>query len=322
MSLVSASLPSLANGVSQQPATARLSSQGEAQENGFSSIVEGLGKRAPTYHQAKVIDGQLEAATMHLINRDTTERYEVVIANNSIQVFDLDGNEKTVTVEDVDDYLEAEDDATAFRAVSIADYTIISNAEKTVQMRAKGGAAKIKVVSPQTDDVYVIKVYRLDGESLVNTATYTVTAGQTAAQVADGITDAVNATSINALLTVTNTSNVVDFVRITADQDPFYITVTLNDEFLVARWVEAGDTDPDASGVTELLTYEPNEAVGLFFVKQGNYGTKYRIEVEDDVRGFFAEKTTSNTVVTDIDTKKIAEDLYNTIIAVANFNTD
>lgn len=320
--LVSGSLASLANGVSQQPSTARLSSQGEEQENGQSSIVEGLGKRPPTHHQAKVINGVINAATMHLINRDTTERYEVVITNNSIKVFDIDGVEKTVTVEDADGYLEAEDPQSAFRAVSIADYTIISNAEKTVEMRPAGGSAKLLIVDPQTDDEYVIKVYRSEGGSLLNTATYTVTAGQTAAQVADGIADAINATDIDTLLTVTNTSNAVDLIRIETDQDPFYISVTLNGEYLVARWVEAGGTEPDATGVTELRTYEPHEAVGFFFVKQGNYGTKYRIEVEDDVRGFFAEKTTSNTVVTDIDTRQIASDLYNTIVAVTNFNTD
>ena len=48
MALVSKSIPNLINGVSQQPAALRLESQGEAQENGLSDVVDGLKKRPPT----------------------------------------------------------------------------------------------------------------------------------------------------------------------------------------------------------------------------------------------------------------------------------
>ena len=42
MPLISGTIPSLINGVSQQPATLRMPTQGEVQENGFSHITRGL----------------------------------------------------------------------------------------------------------------------------------------------------------------------------------------------------------------------------------------------------------------------------------------
>ena len=46
--IVNNAIPNLINGVSQQPETLRLSSQATDQENGYSSVVEGLRKRPPT----------------------------------------------------------------------------------------------------------------------------------------------------------------------------------------------------------------------------------------------------------------------------------
>ncbi len=54
MALVSRTIPNLVQGVSQQPEVLRLSSQANVQENGFSSVVEGLKKRPPTNHLAKL----------------------------------------------------------------------------------------------------------------------------------------------------------------------------------------------------------------------------------------------------------------------------
>ena len=48
MALVSKNIPNLINGVSQQPPALRLGTQGEAQENGLSDVVDGLKKRPPT----------------------------------------------------------------------------------------------------------------------------------------------------------------------------------------------------------------------------------------------------------------------------------
>ena len=96
MPLINHAIPNLINGVSQQPETLRLSSQAEAQENGMSSVVEGLKKRPPTELIKKVKSSQIGDAFIHTINRDTNERYIVVITNGDIAVYDVNGNSKTV----------------------------------------------------------------------------------------------------------------------------------------------------------------------------------------------------------------------------------
>ncbi|GGD03438.1 hypothetical protein GTQ45_01980 [Pyruvatibacter mobilis] len=136
MAIISAPIPNLINGVSQQPFALRLASQAELQENCYSSIVEGLTKRPPTEHVAKLADGDHSSAYVHMINRDSTERYIAILGDQSIRVFDFDGNEKTVNTPDGVAYLGAASPATSFSAVTIADYTFIVNKTKTVAMDA------------------------------------------------------------------------------------------------------------------------------------------------------------------------------------------
>ena len=91
MPLITRSIPNLIGGVSQQPEILRLENQATAQENGFSGVVEGLKKRPPTNHVAKISSSSLNNAFIHTINRDTNERYIVVITNGSIAVYTIDG---------------------------------------------------------------------------------------------------------------------------------------------------------------------------------------------------------------------------------------
>ena len=80
----------LINGVSQQPETLRLGSQGEVQENGLSSVVEGL-KRPPTDFIKRITTSTYTNPFIHTINRDTNERYVVIITQNAIKVYTIDG---------------------------------------------------------------------------------------------------------------------------------------------------------------------------------------------------------------------------------------
>ncbi len=96
MGLLSASIPNLINGISQQPDALRLASQAEIQENFYSSVVEGLKKRAPTEHVAKLMTGQIGSVHVHTINRDTTERYLVFVTNGDLIVYDINGVLQTV----------------------------------------------------------------------------------------------------------------------------------------------------------------------------------------------------------------------------------
>ncbi len=132
MPLVSGSIPNLINGVSQQPAPIRLASQCEEQINGYSSVVEGLKKRPPLEFVAKLNSLQVGNAFIHTINRDSNERYVVIVTNGDLKVYDLSGAQKTVAFPTGTTYLNAATPNTSFRAVTIADYTFIVNLTQTV----------------------------------------------------------------------------------------------------------------------------------------------------------------------------------------------
>lgn len=131
--LISSTIPNFVNGVSQQPYTLRLNSQGDLQENGLSTVAQGLKKRPPTKHIKKIIDTAIGNAFLHTINRDTAEQYVVVVTNGDLKVFDKNGVEKTVSFPDGKDYLTATTPSEQFAAITVADYTFIVNKTTTVQ---------------------------------------------------------------------------------------------------------------------------------------------------------------------------------------------
>lgn len=131
------------NGVSQQPPHARREGYAEAQENGYSSIVDGLRKRPPTEYKTKLaayaspssgtaIDG------VHFIDRGGSDQYVVLIEDAEIKVYDLNGNAKTVEVPDGQTYLQGA--TSEYKFVTLADVTFIVNSEKTVAMSSTKSA--------------------------------------------------------------------------------------------------------------------------------------------------------------------------------------
>lgn len=138
MPLVSHTIPGLYNGVSQQPVTVRLPTQGENQVNAVSSLVTGLSKRPPSEHVTSVGYSGVDASNMlvHTINRDETERYIVTLTDGDLRVFDLDGVENTVFFPEGRDYLRSTDPKQDFKVVTVADYSFIINSTVKVAMRA------------------------------------------------------------------------------------------------------------------------------------------------------------------------------------------
>jgi hypothetical protein len=139
MPLISSSIPNLINGVSQQPAALRLASQCEQMVNCMPSPVEGLKKRPPAQHIAKLFAGSAGSTRPFttIVDRDGTIKYLVLIQDNAIKVFGLDGSAKTVTTPDGTSYLDiAGEPSSVFRTASVADYMFIVNREKTVAMSA------------------------------------------------------------------------------------------------------------------------------------------------------------------------------------------
>lgn len=161
MPIISGSVPNLINGVSQQPFALRLASQAEEQINGYSSIVEGLTKRAPTKHVAKLLATLPEASYVHIVNRDVTERYVVVATNGDLKVFDFFGVEKTVNFPAGKGYLSSA--SCNFAAVTVADYTFFLNKDMTVALAdevkpARGPEALIYVRQGNYASTYTVTV--------------------------------------------------------------------------------------------------------------------------------------------------------------------
>lgn len=215
MPLVSSSIPNLINGVSQQPAALRLASQAEKVINCMPSPVEGLKKRPPFQHVKKILTGSAGTGRpfLRIVDRDSTIRYMVMIRDQSIKVFDLDGTEKTVSTPNGLTYLDigaSSDPSIAFRVASSADYTFIVNREKVAAMSADlspvwGTKGMVFIKSAEYSTTYRIKI---------NTTEVSYTTAATGGTVPDTITIASNlagslaVSAINPVALTLTTNNV------------------------------------------------------------------------------------------------------------------
>ena len=149
MPLISQSISSFKGGVSQQPDIIRFPDQVEELINGFPSEVEGLQKRPPTKHIARLGDSLGDARVRyHVINRDETEQYILEMRSGSLRVWDLEGNPKSVTIAEDSSYLNVSDPLDNFRAITIADYTFILNNSVVTKMTG--------ALTPNTNNGYVL----------------------------------------------------------------------------------------------------------------------------------------------------------------------
>ena len=128
MASISSSIANLINGVSQQSPSLRLATQCDEQINAYSTVVEGLKKRPPRIYVGSIQQDVGDSAFTHFINRDTEERYYTVIADGDLRVFDANtGDERTVNFPDGKAYLSNSNPRHGFRAVTVADFTFITN---------------------------------------------------------------------------------------------------------------------------------------------------------------------------------------------------
>jgi len=138
MPLLVNSVPNLAQGVSQQPDNLRYPGQCDEQVNAWATVVEGLVKRPNTRHIGKLFTSKVSNnAFVQLIDRDEDKQFVSVIDNNDLSVFDLsDGSEKTVTITaDAQTYLNnISNPREDVKALTVADYTFITNKEQTVAL--------------------------------------------------------------------------------------------------------------------------------------------------------------------------------------------
>ena len=216
--LVNSTIPNLLNGVSQQPPTLRLPSQGETQVNGFSSVVLGLIKRLPSEHIAKIQSSALSNAAIHIVDRDIDNRYVIIITSNgsssTIYAYDIDGTTATVTSPNGTSYLNCSNPRDQLKFITIADYTFIVNTTKTVAMTSATISGSI-VATDQTfgelpTSTSVNDVYEIAGDDDNSFDNYYVkaisTTGEYRETVKPGITYQLDATTMPHSLVLTSGS--------------------------------------------------------------------------------------------------------------------
>jgi hypothetical protein len=254
MPLISSSIPNLINGVSQQPAALRLASQCEQMVNCMPSPVEGLKKRPPAQHVAKLFAGSAGANRPFttIVDRDGTIQFLVLLLDNDIKVFGLDGSAKTVTTPDGTSYLNITGEpSSVFRVASVADYTFIVSREKTVAMAATtsptwGTKSMVFIRSAEYATTYSITVNS-------TTATYT-TLPAGGKRISATYSRSSNTVTVTATAHGLATGNQVDmsFQSGSGTAGTFTITVTGVDTFTY--------TDP-VGGTTSgncTVVYQPN----------------------------------------------------------------
>ena len=144
--VVSQSIPNFLNGISQQTPTQRGINQAEEQVNLQNNIVDGLSKR-PAFEYIDTIDATNvfpNTVKFWSIQRDKDNQFVVIFYNGGVKVYDLDGNEKPVTIASGGSYLTSTNPKADFKLVNIADYTFVANKQTTVLADTNTSAAKIE----------------------------------------------------------------------------------------------------------------------------------------------------------------------------------
>lgn len=152
MPLINTSIPNLAQGVSQQPDNLRFPGQGEAQVNGYSSVVDGLKKRPFTQFVGELgTDTPIsEDSFVHFINRGSGLQHLLVIEPNatapkiynitdgtSLNVYDALTNTNPPNVT----YISNATPKDNLTAITVADTTYILNKTQTISASGTNSAA-------------------------------------------------------------------------------------------------------------------------------------------------------------------------------------
>lgn len=175
MTLISTSIPNLINGVSQQPPSIRLVTQAEKQENGLSSVVDGLTKRPPTEHRGFIYtnlstqqQADFDKAFIHPIrNSDNSLHFLTIQKDGTVSIADSSGGNVSVSLHSsVASYLSGlTDPSTELTATTVADYTFLVNKTKTTAMStavspSRNPEALVHVAKADYASTYTVKIYK------------------------------------------------------------------------------------------------------------------------------------------------------------------
>lgn len=297
MALTSSSIPNLIQGVSQQPDSLRGVSQLEAQENCFSSTVEGLSRRPPTEHIAKVSTVPLDTAFIHTINRDVANRFKMVLSNGAIKVFGLDGVEKTINY--TDENLELLPALTGTRTGT------------TMEISKAPGETLVDFTVAGITTATVILEASVNANMSAPSTLATISANGTTAGLAIGSNLYIRARvsawtsgSISCYITYKNTRYLL-----TTDAKSKMRALTVADYTFVlnSEVIPAMDTVLSPSRYPE----------ALIFCKEANLGSTYEVWIENLQCATYATSLTDASTAT---SSNVALQLYNDLVATDTFH--
>lgn len=292
MALTSGNISSMIQGVSQQPDALRLPSQLEGQENCYSSPVEGLTNRPPLEHIAVISNEPLEeGAMLHTINRSVDQRYKAIISNGYVEVFDLEGNEKTVNSVD--------------ESVIILSNAVATGAGQVFIIAPAPGETELDFTVSGLGTATVALQLSEDNAAWTTVATRNTNGTTTGVAIGDNLYMRANVTAYTSgSIIVTITYKNMRYLLVTNSPVEDIRAVTVADTtFLVNR--------TKTPALLSDLTAE-RDAEAIVFVKQGNYAGNYYIIIDGVAR---ASHTTSDTLVAEIATDIIAGELYDDLVA-------
>lgn len=151
----------LTGGVSTQPPSNRFDTQVESSDNSLNYINRGLEKRyGGTYVSALSFSDSTNDVQTKWVRRSSTTRYMVCVSKNNepdnlVQVFDSDGNKKTVTISnDARDYIRSGSGTSKDTIVleTYGDTTFILNNEVVTALR---GVAPAYTIEDATDSLTI-----------------------------------------------------------------------------------------------------------------------------------------------------------------------
>ena len=295
MPQISTTIQNLLNGVSQQADSQRFPSQAEEQINGLSSPVLGLSKRNPTEHITKLFNTVPTDVWAQALNRDSTERYMVVVratVKKTISSFDLSGDLINCTAHGF-----SNGDEVRFYDAGLPDYLPID--DSVVE------TSRYYVVNANTDD---FQISNTSGGSVIDIdGVYQGTTHQVS------LDPIIVYDLVNNLEKPVTTTHGASYLVSATPSTSFKATSIADYSFMV-------NTDTT-------VAMDSGAAVGVFnrayvYIKQGDYGTKYNIELETVT---YTHETPDGSTSSDrdlIDTEYIATQLVTTLGTISGFHIE
>ena len=324
MALISRSIPTLLRGISQSSDATKKADHALIQDNADSDPILGLTKRSGSQFISNLISGELSLGDIkvHMINRDTTERYVVIFSSTKVRVFELDGTEKTVvtnkyydsdsgTVKEDYRYLSCTSPQSEIKTITIADFTFVVNSSVT--------AAMDSTLSPGTETQAIVFFNQVSDKT-----TYSVTV--------DGTTATKDTSSDSTL----STSTVATAIKTSLDSSLTGFTIAINGPVLHIKKNDGSDFSIDSTDTqgnsqittvknsvqqfTDLPTVSPNGMVVEIVGDESTNFDNYYVRFTTNNGGAFEEGQWSETVAPGINFKFNYDTMPHVLIRQADGN--